>query len=69
MSGLEQTQNAMRLSWTRDEVDKHLLEIMQKIHVACDEHGNEGEWTNYLKGSNVAGFIKVADAMLAYGVV
>jgi glutamate dehydrogenase (NADP+) len=69
VSGLEQTQNAMRLSWTREEVDRQLLDIMQKIHKACVEHGKEGDFINYVKGANVAGFIKVADAMLAYGVL
>ncbi len=69
VSGLEQTQNAMRLSWTREEVDENLLDIMQKIHAACVEHGREGDWINYARGANVAGFLKVADAMLAYGVL
>lgn len=69
VSGLEQTQNAMRLSWTREEVDRQLLDIMKKIHASCVEHGKEGDFTNYVKGANVAGFIKVADAMLAYGVL
>jgi glutamate dehydrogenase (NADP+) len=69
VSGLEQTQNAMRLSWTREEVDANLLEIMKKIHAACAEHGREGDYINYARGANVAGFLKVADAMLAYGVL
>ena len=69
VSGLEQTQNAMRLSWTREEVEENLLGIMKKIHTACVEHGTEGEFINYVRGANVAGFIKVADAMLAYGVL
>ena len=69
VSGLEQTQNAMRLSWTRDEVDQNLLDIMRKIHESCVEHGREGDFVNYVRGANVAGFIKVADAMLAYGVL
>jgi glutamate dehydrogenase (NADP+) len=69
VSGLEQTQNAMRLSWTREEVDRQLLDIMKKIHASCVEHGKDGDFTNYVKGANVAGFIKVADAMLAYGVL
>ncbi len=69
VSGLEQTQNAMRLSWTRKQVDENLLEIMQKIHASCVEHGREGDFTNYARGANIAGFVKVADAMLAYGVL
>lgn len=69
VSGLEQSQNAMRLSWTREEVDKHLLEIMQKIHGACVEQGRDGDFINYVRGANVAGFVKVADAMLAHGVL
>ena len=69
VSGLEQTQNAMRLSWTREEVDENLLDIMKKIHSACAEHGREGDYVNYARGANVAGFVKVADAMLAYGVL
>ena len=69
VSGLEQTQNAMRLSWTREEVDSNLLDIMQKIHASCLEYGREGDYVNYARGANVAGFIKVADAMLAYGVL
>jgi len=69
VSGLEQTQNAMRLSWTREEVDRNLLDIMQKIHASCVEHGRDGDFVNYVRGANVAGFIKVADAMLAYGVL
>jgi glutamate dehydrogenase (NADP+) len=69
VSGLEQTQNAMRLSWTLEEVDKQLLDIMRKIHASCVANGRDGDYVNYVKGANVAGFIKVADAMLAYGVL
>ena len=69
VSGLEQTQNAMRLSWTREEVDRNLLDIMQRIHASCVEHGRDGDFINYARGANVAGFLKVADAMLAYGVL
>ena len=69
VSGLEQTQNAMRLSWTREEVDENLLDIMQKIHASCVEHGRERDFINYARGANIAGFVKVADAMLAYGVL
>ncbi|MDJ0652956.1 MAG: NADP-specific glutamate dehydrogenase [Xanthomonadales bacterium] len=69
VSGLEMTQNSMRLSWSRDELDQRLREIMMNIHDQCVEYGQEEGWVNYLQGSNVAGFVKVADAMLAYGVV
>jgi glutamate dehydrogenase (NADP+) len=57
------------LSWSRDEVDKQLLDIMQKIHGSCVARGKDGDYVNYVKGANVAGFVKVADAMLAYGVL
>ena len=70
VSGLEMTQNSMRLSWSRDELNRHLREIMQDIHNRCVEHGSESDdYVNYLKGANIAGFIKVADAMRAYGVM
>jgi glutamate dehydrogenase (NADP+) len=74
VSGLEQSQNAMRMSWTREEVDERLHSIMGKIHGKCVEHGGDNDVTpdgvvNYVVGANVAGFIKVAEAMLAYGVV
>ncbi len=69
VSGLEMSQNSARISWTEDELNKQLREIMAKIHDRCVEHGREGEYIDYVKGANIAGFIKVADAMLAYGVV
>ncbi|UCG86463.1 MAG: NADP-specific glutamate dehydrogenase [Gemmatimonadota bacterium] len=69
VSGLEQSQNSLRLSWSREEVDSKLVDIMKNIHAKCVEFGDEGDWVNYVKGANVAGFVKVADAMLAYGVV
>ncbi len=69
VSGLEQTQNAMRLSWSRKEVDERLVSIMKNIHGQCAQFGQEGGRVNYVKGANIAGFVKVADAMLAYGVV
>jgi glutamate dehydrogenase (NADP+) len=69
VSGLEQSQNSLRLSWSREEVDGKLVDIMKNIHTKCVEFGDEGDWVNYVKGANVAGFVKVADAMLAYGVV
>ena len=69
-SGLEMSQNAMRLSWTRDEVDARLLQIMQGIHAACLQHGKRADGSvSYIDGANVAGFVKVADAMLAQGVI
>ncbi len=69
-SGLEMSQNAMRLSWTREEVDARLQEIMLGIHAACLKYGKrEGGTVSYADGANVAGFVKVAEAMLAQGVV
>ncbi len=69
-SGLEMSQNAMRLSWTREEVDRRLLEIMRGIHAACLRHGEHTPGkVSYVDGANVAGFVKVADAMLAQGVI
>ena len=68
-SGLEMSQNSMRLNWTREEVDGRLHQIMKDIHEACVEHGQENDSVNYVKGANIAGFIKVADAMLDQGVV
>lgn len=69
VSGLEMTQNAMRLYWTRREVDERLQMIMHDIHRTCVKHGKVGDFVNYIDGANVAGFIKVADAMLDQGVV
>lgn len=69
-SGLEMSQNAMRLSWSRDEVDARLLHIMRDIHSACLQYGRRADGTlSYVDGANLAGFVKVADAMLAQGVV
>ena len=69
-SGLEMSQNAMRISWTREEVDARLLHIMQGIHAACLKYGKRADGSvSYIDGANVAGFVKVADAMLAQGVV
>ena len=68
-SGLEMSQNATHLNWPREEVDRRLHEIMKSIHDACVKHGNDGDFVNYVKGANIAGFIKVADAMLDQGVV
>ncbi len=70
VSGLEQSQNALRISWDREEVEGRLQKIMAKIHQRCVAHGDGGDGVvDYVKGANIAGFIKVADAMLAYGVV
>ena len=70
VSGLEMAQNSMRYSWTAEQVDDKLQEIMKDIHSACVRHGSdEDDNVNYVKGANIAGFVKVADAMLAQGVV
>jgi glutamate dehydrogenase (NADP+) len=69
VSGLEQSQNAMRLQWTAEEVDQRLQSIMHAIHEQCVEHGDDGDRVDYVRGANIAGFVKVADAMLAHGVV
>ncbi len=69
VSGLEQSQNALRISWTREEVDAKLNQIMRDIHDKCVRYGLEEDgFVNYVRGANIAGFVKVADAMLAYGV-
>ncbi|MDR0305237.1 MAG: NADP-specific glutamate dehydrogenase [Chitinispirillales bacterium] len=68
-SGLEMTQNSMRLSWPREEVDAKLLGIMKGIHAQCAAYGKEGDFINYVNGANVAGFVKVADAMIDHGVI
>ncbi len=68
-SCLEMTQNAMHLSWTPEEVDLRLRQIMSNIHNQCVAHGNQDGYINYVKGANIAGFMKVAKAMLAQGVV
>ena len=71
VSGLEQSQNALRISWSRQEVDGRLQDIMKNIHAKCVEYGHNGtdEYIDYVDGANIAGFVKVADAMLAYGAV
>lgn len=66
-SGLEMSQNSLRMSWTREEVDQKLHGIMVDIHEACEKYGREGDYVDYVKGANIAGFIKVADAMIAQG--
>jgi len=70
VSGLEMTQNSMRLSWTRDELNTRLRQIMAEIHAKCVKHGTQADGhVDYLKGANIAGFKKVADAIIAYGVI
>lgn len=69
VSGLEMSQNSMRYSWTREEVDTKLHSIMVNIHENCVKWGKEGDFINYVNGANIAGFVKVADAMLAQGLV
>ncbi len=68
-SGLEMSQNSLRMNWSREEVDTKLKTIMNDIHSQCVEHGKDGDYINYVKGANIAGFLKVADAMLDQGVV
>lgn len=68
-SGLEMSQNSLRLSWTREEVDRRLHDIMIAIHEQCVRYGKEGNYVNYVNGANIAGFVKVADAMLDQGLV
>ena len=69
VSGLEMSQNSLRLSWTREEVDQRLHNIMKDIHQNCVLHGKDGDYVDYVKGANIAGFVKVADAMIAQGYV
>ena len=69
-SGLEMSQNSLRLSWTREEVDERLHNIMISIHKTCEKYGKEKDgFINYVNGANIGGFVKVADAMLAQGLV
>lgn len=69
VSGLEMSQNSSKISWTEMEIDMQLRNIMKNIHDKCVKHGKEVDFVNYSRGANVSGFIKVADAMLAYGVI
>jgi len=68
-SGLEMSQNSQRLSWSRQEVDRKLHDIMMAIHEQCRKYGQAGGYTDYVKGANIAGFVKVAEAMLNQGIV
>lgn len=69
VSGLEMSQNSMRYSWTREEVDAKLHQIMKDIHATCVKWGQDGDYVDYVKGANIGGFVKIADAMLAQGLV
>lgn len=69
VSGLEQSQNALRISWSHEEVESRLAGIMKSVHEKCAQYGKEGDYINYVNGANIAGFVKVADAMVAYGIV
>lgn len=70
VSGLEMAQNSVHMSWSRKELNDHLGNIMRGIHDRCVEQGEEtGGYVNYMKGANISGFKKVADALIAYGVV
>ncbi|NCF62568.1 MAG: glutamate dehydrogenase, partial [Gammaproteobacteria bacterium] len=70
VSGLEMAQNSMRMSWTRKELNDHLGEIMKGIHERCVEYGSEkGGYVDYVRGANIAGFKKVADALISFGAV
>ncbi|MCL4161982.1 UNVERIFIED_CONTAM: hypothetical protein GTU68_035367 [Idotea baltica] len=68
-SGLEMSQNSLRMSWTAEEVDAKLHQIMKDIHASCVQYGKDGNYVDYVKGANIAGFVKVADSMLDQGVV
>jgi glutamate dehydrogenase (NADP+) len=61
------SQNSLRLSWTKEEVDERLHNIMKGIHATCVKYGKDGDFINYVKGANVGGFVKVAEAMLGQG--
>ena len=69
VSGLEMTQNSIRMSWSSEELEQRLVEIMTDIHQQCIQYGSEKDHVDYVKGANLAGFVKVADAMMAYGVL
>jgi glutamate dehydrogenase/leucine dehydrogenase len=69
VSGLEMSQNSLRLAWTREEVDQRLHGIMKSIHETCVKYGKDGDHVDYVNGANIGGFVKVADAMLDQGLV
>ena len=68
-SGLEMSQNSMRMPWSREEVDQKLHNIMRSIHESCVKYGKEGNYVNYVNGANIAGFVKIADSMLDQGLI
>jgi glutamate dehydrogenase (NADP+) len=68
-SGLEMSQNSLKLGWSREEVNEKLHNIMKSIHSACVKYGKDGNYINYVNGSNIAGFVKFADSMLDQGIV
>ncbi len=68
-SGLEMSQNSLKFTWSREEVDEKLHNIMRSIHTSCVKYGKEGNYINYVKGANIAGFVKVADAMIDQGLL
>ena len=68
-SGLEMSQNSIRMNWTREEVDIKLQKIMSDIHSSCVRYGSNDNYIDYVKGANIAGFVKIADSMLDQGVV
>ena len=69
VSGLEMSQNSLRINWSREEVDQRLQDIMKRIHQECFKYGVQNNQVNSVKGANIAGFIKIADAMLEQGLV
>ena len=69
ISAMEMSQNSMKIQWSKDEIDHRLQSIIQKIHQKCVKYGTEGKKVNYVKGANIAGFVKVADTMLSLGIV
>ena len=69
VSGLEMSQNSLRINWSREEVDSRLKMIMKEIHHSCLKHGSDNDYVDYVKGANIAGFIKIADSMLDQGLV
>ena len=69
VSGFERTQNSQYVTWSSAEVDRRLQEIMKRIHTECVKHGRDSDYVDYGRGANIGGFIKVADAVLALGVV
>ncbi len=69
VSGLEMTQNRIRMNWSREKLERNLKEIIRKIHDQCLKHGQEKGYINYVKGANIGGFVKVSEAMLDYGLI